>query len=178
MNHAGTDILERIQSLRASFDQAFAEPIARRHSLPINLLAVRVGGEHLALRIDDLAGISLDRKCIALAGSIPQLAGVAGMRGKLLAVYRLGALLDCEGKAGSEPWIAQCREDPSVGLSFDELESHIRADPTGLHTVVPGEGHTKHVKEFLRDGSTVRAVVNIPLVLQSIHEMVKAGQQR
>ncbi|MGH9362585.1 MAG: hypothetical protein ACRD2T_11775, partial [Thermoanaerobaculia bacterium] len=69
MTHLRTALLERTASLREAFDQTFAAPPPARAANRMGLLAIRVGGDAFALRIGELAAVSLGRKLVPLAGA-------------------------------------------------------------------------------------------------------------
>lgn len=109
-------ILLRIAEVRRAFDASFAAPEASydedEHR---NVLAVRAGDGSFAVRLEALAGVEACRKIVHLPGALPGMLGVAGIRGRLLAVYHLGALLGqasfARGSSGGSPGLGE----PALG---------------------------------------------------------------
>ena len=60
------------------------------------------GGAPFAFRLAEIAGVAVDRKLTSLPSPVPELLGLAGLRGRLVPVYSLTALLGGtpEGTAG------------------------------------------------------------------------------
>jgi purine-binding chemotaxis protein CheW len=111
-------------ALRESFDAAFAEPASDAVEARVELLAVRVAGERLAIPLSAIDGLYADRPLTGLPGALPELLGLAGIRGSLTAVYDLGALL---GLGRSAPrWIALIAAENGLGLAFEELDGTFR----------------------------------------------------
>ena len=79
--------------MRAAFDRAFAEPPIADREPAVDLLAIRVGATHLALRLEDVAEIATDRVIVPVPSDAATLIGLAGMRGVIVAVHHLGSLL-------------------------------------------------------------------------------------
>jgi chemotaxis signal transduction protein len=115
------DLHDRVSLLRRAFDASFAEPLAQGHSDGEQLLTVRVGDSLLAVRVQELTVVE---RCRALA-SLPDLPagclGLAGVRGKLVAVYELAGFT-AAGRAGESRWLLVSRTDPQIGFAIDEVE--------------------------------------------------------
>jgi purine-binding chemotaxis protein CheW len=162
------------EELRRAFDANFAAPPARRIEDIEQLLALRIGGTAYALPVLDIAGYSAARPIVAIPSPIPELLGLAGVRGTLLPVYSLEALLG--RPVGSEPprWFVQCKGADPVALGFSVFEGHLDLPRSGIRATTGGEDAARHVRRLLRAGDEVRAVIDVASVLKAIRERVAA----
>lgn len=93
----------RLEELRRAFDDSFALPALPQDVDQEDMLGIRVGSLHFAVRVNDLAGVHACRKIVALPESVDGLLGVVGLRGRLVAVYDLAELLGAEVLATATP---------------------------------------------------------------------------
>jgi purine-binding chemotaxis protein CheW len=143
-------------SLRAEFDAAFAEAAdAAGTPSTEDVVGIRLGAEPYALRLSELRRIHAARAIVRVPSRVPELLGIAAVRGIVVPVYDLAALLG-RPFATRPRWIALTRGADAVGLAFGELEGHERVDDT----VVAGT----HVHA----AGTVRAIVDIAAVERAI----------
>jgi chemotaxis signal transduction protein len=125
--------------LREAFDAAFAAPPAGPRAGRVELLAIRVDGQAYALRLTDVAALLADRRIARLPGASPGLAGLAGHRDEVIAVFDLRALL---GLGTSRParFVAQLARDPTLGVCFDALDGCVVVDEAEVGTQRTAEG--------------------------------------
>lgn len=177
MNDGTLDPRREAKALREAFDLGFAEapiPVSERR---IGLILIRVGGAPMALRVEEVAGLARHRKVVGVDGSIPGLRGLAGIRGQLLVVYSLGAVLDgAPGASAGEPedWLATCALDRSVALSFGQFEGYREVSPADLHEAGAPETPAGRSGALLRDAQGSRSVVSIPSVIEKLRRIVPA----
>jgi chemotaxis signal transduction protein len=162
-------ISARVAELRNAFDQAYALPPAFQGPEQVeNLIAIRVVRDPYALRISEIYGLSNNRKAVPFPSPIPELLGVAGIRGRLVPVYSLAALLGYSQDAGEARWIALCGSEEPAGLAFSDFEGYIRVPLAQVYAAEQKDVTRAHVKEVLRLADVVRAVVSVPHVLEMI----------
>jgi chemotaxis signal transduction protein len=155
--------------LRNAFDRARASPQSARAVEGVEgLLSIRVSGDPYAIRVSEISGLANDRKVVAFPSSIHELMGLAGIRGELVSVYSLAALLGYGREADQARWLVLCRTDEPVGLAFSALEGYLRVPLTQVYATEQGGAARAHVKHVVRTGDAVRAVVNIPDMLELI----------
>ncbi len=157
-------VLDRAAALRLEFDQTFAVPAAAAAGA-VDLLALRVAGERYALRLSEIGGLHADRRIVALPGAPPELLGLAGLRGSLVAVYDLGAFL---GAPSSEAprWLALAGGDRTVGLAFEQLERYLRVATQNL--TLDAESKKRHFREVVNVEGEMRAVIDIASIVEKI----------
>ena len=157
--------------LRNAFDQARAIPLSMQAVEPVEgLLSIRVSGIPYAIRVSEITGLANDRKVVAFPSSIPELLGVAGIRGGLVSVYSLAALLgySYSREADQARWLILCGVEEPVGLAFSAFEGYLLVPLTHVYAAGQGDAARAHVKHVLRAADLVCAVVSIPDILESI----------
>jgi chemotaxis signal transduction protein len=114
-----------VEQLRREFDERFAAPAAVVGESLESLLSIRVAGERFAVRAVDIAELARCPEPTRVPSRSPALLGVIGLRGSVIPVFGLGALL---GFAAQEPprWIVRCEGDATVGLAFAAYDGHVR----------------------------------------------------
>lgn len=180
-------IMIRLAELKRAFDASFAEPAELHDEARQSVLAIRAGEGRFAVRVEDLEGVEAVRRIVEVPAALPGLLGVAGIRGRLLAAYDLGALVGQAGKAspfdvkpGGRPrgaplrWLLLCGGDLGVGLVIDEIEALLRVPTAELVPVTPGSAG-EHIRGVLRLGSTIRGVIDVASVVDAVARRAEDG---
>ena len=156
--------MDGLAALRSAFDQTFvAPPRSRPERDPV--IQIRLGGEVFAVRAAHIAGLVRSRKIVPLPSRIPELLGVSALRGSLIPVYDLAALLGIPPAVSGPSWLMLAPGETPIGLAFDGFEG--RQEPEWL-SGEPGE--RQHVHQLVRIGSAVRAVLDIPGITEAIRQ--------
>jgi chemotaxis signal transduction protein len=159
----------RAVELRNIFDRERAIPLSTRAVEQVEgLLSIRVSGDPYAIRVSEISGLANDRKVVAFPSSIPELLGVAGIRGGLVSVYSLAALLGYGREADQARWLILCQAEEPVGLAFGAFEGYLRVPVTQVYATSQVGAARAHVKHVLRAPDLVCAVVSIPDILELI----------
>jgi purine-binding chemotaxis protein CheW len=126
-------VSERLDAaaLRAELERSFAAPLSTSVSQGEAILVVRVREHRHALRVVELAGLYHDLLVVDVPGPEPSFLGLVGLRGALVPVYDLGALLGHAPAAEPPAWLVIARGATPVALAFDGLEAHTSARPEG-----------------------------------------------
>jgi purine-binding chemotaxis protein CheW len=128
MSLSRTRVPLRLDELRDSFDSSFTRPPPPRQEPGEALLRLRVGGAPLAVRLGHLSGLHLMPRLVRLPGGPASLLGLAGLRGQLIAVHDLTALLGLQ--SGEPPrWLLLAGGSRRVGLAAAGFEGQLRATP-------------------------------------------------
>jgi chemotaxis signal transduction protein len=164
---------QRFLLFRHAFDQAFATaPITSVETFE-DLLAVRVAGDPYALRVREITGLVASRKIVPLPSKRPELLGVAGNRGSLVAVYSLSALLGYGVESKPTRWLALAGASDPIGLGFEAFEGFLRVRSGDVHAARSTEGARHHVGDVVLLGNQSRRVVDIPSTLATLE--VRSG---
>jgi purine-binding chemotaxis protein CheW len=162
-------ITAKVVELRSVFDQARAAPSSSVTDVQTeNLLAIRVSRDAYAIKLTELSGLATDRKIVAFPSPISELLGVAGIRGALVPVYSLGALLGYGIEAGQVRWLALCGTEEPFALAFSDFEGFVRIPRAQLYSAEQKDVKRTHVTHVARATGMVRAVVSIPLIRETI----------
>jgi purine-binding chemotaxis protein CheW len=97
--------------------------------------------------------------------------GLAGIRGNLVPVYALAALLGHEAR---EPprWFALSSGSDRVALAFAELEGYLERPRSEVRAAAEGEARRAHVRERLHAPDGVRAIIELASLAAAIEERV------
>lgn len=162
--------------LRRAFDRARAAPISSyAESQTEDLIALRIGQRPYAIRITEISGLATNKKIAGIPSSISQLLGLAAIRGSLVPVYSLGALLESYEDTEKARWLALCGTEEYFGLAFGEFEGHVRIPRDQLHSAERGGLASTHVTHVARTADEVRPVISIPLIRETIQGRCRTG---
>jgi chemotaxis signal transduction protein len=161
----------KVVELRSAFDRERAIPCSSGTEVQTeSLLAIRVSRDAYAIRVSEISGLATDRKIVAFPSSIPELLGVAGVRGALVPVYSLAKLLGYGADTGQARWLVLCGTEEPFGLALRDFEGYMRMPWTQLHQAEQQDVTRTHVTHLTRATDMVRAVVSIPLLRETIQE--------
>jgi len=158
-----------VADLRREFDNTFAAPLAGPREDRESLIALRVAGQAFAVRTLHVNGVAKRRRIVPLPSRVPGLLGITTLRGALLPVYDLAALLGLPAGAGEGTWLLLARNETPIGLVFDEFEGQVEIERACLYES-NGSGERQHLRLVARIGSGHRAVIDIPGVVEEIRK--------
>jgi chemotaxis signal transduction protein len=125
----------RAGQLRRDFDQGFAEPLRSGKEELEALLTLRVGGEPYAVKIAEITGLIADRRIVSLPAMAPAFLGIVGLRGSVVPVWSLGALLGYAANTEVPRWLILAGGDgnrQALGLAFEQYDGHRSVPRTAL----------------------------------------------
>ena len=161
----------KVMELRSAFDRERAAPSSSRTDVQTeSLLALRVSRDAYAIRVSEISCLATDRKIVAFPSPIPELLGVAGIRGALVPVYSLVGLLGYGAETGQVRWLVLCGTGEPFALAFNNFEGYMRMPGAQLHQAEQKDVARTHVTHLARATDMVRAVVSIPLLRETIQE--------
>jgi hypothetical protein len=121
--------MKRARELAAAFDRSFAEPILVDRAKPHLALSILVGSAVYVLPLKEVTLVARTPKIVPLPNGPALQLGIAGLRGNLVTVFSLAALL-------GEPvvradWLVVVRD---AAFAFDALDGQIelRGAPPNL----------------------------------------------
>ena len=163
MSEQHVPAMQALAQLRSGFDRSFA--VAPRscdaHQFVIQ---IRVAGEAFAVRPCDIAGLARSRKIVPVPSRTKELLGVTALRGALIPVYDLAALLGIPPGTGGPSWLVLAPGDTPIALAFDRFEG--QQIPEWLSE----RGERRHVRQLVRTGSAIRAVLDVGGLAEAIRE--------
>lgn len=155
--------------LREAFDAAFMRRREGDRDEGVPLLAIRVGGEPMAIRVLETAGLLPARTLVAVPSRRAELLGIAGVRGAVVPVYSLARLL---GRPDDGPprWIvlAAAAEGERIGLGVAAFDRHRIARGAELGPAAAGGVAGAHVSEVLHADGAVVPVVSVPSLVRAV----------
>lgn len=156
--------MNRLDELRREFDDGFAAPARTETEATTDFLGVRVAGQPFALRVPELAFVSVQRRIVALPSSTPELLGLVGIRSRIVPVYSLARILGLAGARENTPWLATCDAGGEVAFAFESFERYLRL---AKNRVRPWE-RSNLVREQISDGSIEREVIELSQITSGI----------
>ena len=164
--------LGKAAELRRAFDGMFAvQPIRPTEDIE-RFLAIRMGKNKYALRLGEIAGLAPARKLVPLPSAMPELLGLAGVRGNLVPVYDLAALIGNESAAENSRWLVLCGGNDPAALAFAEFDGYLELPSFALHAIGKERAERKHIREMLSVSDGGRGVISIPSLLETIRERI------
>lgn len=113
--------------LREAFDASFAAEATTEVEATVELLVVAIGDRRVAIAAEEIGAVLRCPALTAIPSDNPALRGLANVRGALVAVSSLGALLEVEpGEPARGRWVVLWRDDRSVGLQLDDIAGYVR----------------------------------------------------
>jgi chemotaxis signal transduction protein len=174
MSSAEMTAADRVEALRHAFDRSFAEA-PRSDAAPFeDLLEITVGTMPYALRMTEVFGLFADRKITLLPSTVHELLGITGLRGSVLPVYDLAALLGHSVAAGTPRWLAVAAALP-VALAFEGFERHQRIRRDAIVPHVHRDSQVRHVRDMFQSRGAARPIISIASVLEVITSRARAG---
>jgi purine-binding chemotaxis protein CheW len=155
------------EALRRAFDHSFATARGAERPEYESILAIRIAGHPYAVRLREIASLQADRRIVAFPSHIPYFLGLIGLRGVMVPVYDLRAMLGYT-VVPDPRWLLLVRAPELVGLGFDLFEAHLRMEPgqhSSTHAEVPP---AQHVSGLVRTAEATRPLIHIASLLQAI----------
>jgi purine-binding chemotaxis protein CheW len=163
-------------ALRREFDAGFAQAPRSANAAQENLLAIRVGPDGYALRIDDIGGLHVGKPIVPMPTPIAELKGMAGFRGRAAPVYDLAGLLGYPLQPATR-WMVLARGAEPVALAFERFEGHFSIDAHDL--VKSADAKTApalqiHATMFdaVRHDGALWPIIDIPSLISRIQRRI------
>ena len=165
------DSLERrLTALRSDFDRSFGEPFAAPAAEPAELLAITLGGDPYAIRVRELRGVHAHQVVTTLPTAAPDLVGLAAIRGELVAVYDLAALLGYTRCPA--PRHVLLSRTTGLGFAFDSSSRHLRM-PQAAITTRP-ESSAAWLTEVVREADFARPIIELAAVCAAVEARIRS----
>lgn len=167
---SGSSILSATAAeLRSAFDRERTFPLSREEAQKTeSLIGIRVSGDAYAMRVAEVTSLCTDRKIVRLPSAMPELLGLAGIRGVVVPVYSLAALLGYQSGPEGVRWLALCGIEEPIVFAFSGFEGYTRVLQSELYPAEKNDAVRTFVTHVVRTPEIVRAVLSIPLFRQAI----------
>lgn len=162
----------RVEQLRRAFDDAFAEPVSEQRTALEQFLAIGVGQRDQAVRLREIDGLFAGRKVVPVPSSMPELAGLVGLRGTPVPVYSLELLLGQEAAPERPRWFLVAG---GVGFAFSRFDGYVQALKSD---VIAGTSASGIAHETLQIADTSRPIVTLAALLERIRARVRAQEHK
>jgi purine-binding chemotaxis protein CheW len=156
-----------LSEMRAAFDESFAHPPRGQDTKAAQLLAIRVAHTVCAIRVSEVAELIHARKIVAVPSPVTELLGVVGLRGSIVPVYSLAALLGHPQGAGASIWLALGAGKNPVAFAFSDFEGYRQVFEAQILSAT-GPMASLHVKEMVSADTEMRALIDIPALVKTI----------
>lgn len=158
------------EQMRAAFDRGFAEPPPPDAEEAANYLGIRVGAAAYAVALGEIGAVFADKRIAPLPSRAPELLGVAGVRGEIVPVFGLAALLGMPAGEDRSRWL-MLAAGGRAGFAFDALDGHLRIP---VSAVTP----TSSARGFIQANAVIagepRPIVSIASLMEHLER--RAGQ--
>lgn len=167
--------------LKATFDDAFAHANVPEAGCLENFLTIRANDEPIALMLREVALIRRCPPLTAAPSAHRALRGLMGLRGSVIAVYDIAALMTDLRARETGGWIVLCNVDRSVALLFDELTGYLQADERDIHSAradvdeEAGEQKSMPPQRVIRAEGTNHPIVSIARLMRSVERNARAN---
>lgn len=161
-----------VERLREEFDAAFSVEV-REPEEQVDLLAIRIGARPFAVRLTEIAAFARMPRIVPAPSVLPEVLGLAAVRGVVLPVYALGAILEIECTNDPE-WLI-VTGSPALALGFEAHDAYARLPAASVARASRTEGFVSAVATFAGD---VRPVLDLGAVHARLAERAKASAAR
>jgi len=158
-----------VGEVRREFDNTFAAPPAGPPADRESLITLRVAGEAFAVRTMHITAVVNGRRIMPVPTRVAGLLGITALRGALLPVYDLAALLGLPAGAGPGAWLMLTNRETPVGFTFHEFEGQMEIERACL-SESGSAGSRKHLCAMARVGTANRAVIDVPGLVEEIRK--------
>lgn len=169
-------LAKRLLAMRLQFDTSFAQPLAVTDVPTQKLLAIQAGEGRFALPLADCTSIQACPKLVALPAAPPALLGIAGVRGRLLAVYRLAALLGVSHQAPPPRWLLVARADEQVGFAVENIDAYLQVFSTEIFpSSLPAELQNPFCTKLLAHQGSTRPLLQLSALVAAVNRSATAS---
>ena len=154
----------RAADLRKAFDHAFAEPPPPEAEASADYLGIRIGGTAYAVALSEIGAVFADKTVAPLPSGAGELLGMAGVRGDVVPVFGLAALIGQAGGDDRPRWLVLARAG-HAGFAFDALDGHLRIP---LASITPAASPGGFIQANAVIGKEARPIVSIASLMEHL----------
>lgn len=161
----------RLQQLRDAFDDSFTHAATSDSVETLDLLELVVGNQCFLVPVADVRSVHVARPIMRVPTASASLLGLVGLRGAILAVHDLGAMLGVTTDR-TAPWLMVARQAP-IAFGFQKLERHLRLPVNARMAAVDPQRILG--AEITVDHGVRRAVIQVD---RMVDQVLAAGTER
>ncbi len=164
-----TSEAEVLRDLRASFDQSFAARPSPDEEARVRLIMIRCGDQMFAIQADQIIGLAKSKRIVPVPSRIPELLGIAGIRGVLVPVFDLARYVGLESRAEGLHRLVLTQRDQPIVLAFDDFEGQVDVAKDAIfseeQSVERGPGRV-----LARIGNTVCPLIDVAQIVEALRK--------
>jgi len=169
-------LAQRLLTMRQQFDTSFALPLAATEAPTQKLLAIQAGEGRFALPLAECASIQVCPKIVELPAAPAGLLGIAGVRGRLLAVYRLAALLGIGHQAAPPRWLLVARADEQIGFAVENIDAYLQVFSAEIFPIsLRAELQNPFCTELLVHQGSARPLLGLAALVAAVNRPATAS---
>ena len=162
-----TDVALKFEDLKRAFDLTFQQPLVERGQELVHLLMVRIGTARFALKVADLAGLARAQTVVPIPGAGSGLLGIAGLKGRMIAVYSLAAMIGSpELNTEQNRWMVLCRCEKEIALAFTAVTGTMMVPRAELSPA--SSGAPPHATDTVGSSSSQLWLLNVSSIAENI----------
>lgn len=155
-----------LRAIREAFDASFASTPHGERRDDLALLAIRVGSDALALRVNETQGLLKAGRIVAVPSRRPELLGISGVRGAVIPIFSL-ARLTGRSEVQSPRWIALAGDAERIGLAFAEFEGHLRVPASAVRSAASARDPAR-VASVVELDAGARPIIDVHAIVRAI----------
>lgn len=175
MKQTSDSIALRLRELQHHFDESFARPQDTSTTFLHKMLAIQAGEGRVVVRLSEIGGIHACPPIVALPSPRPSLLGIVGVRGRLLAVYSLAALLRAPNAEVAPRWLLLPQESDQIALAVEGIDAFLNIESSALYPGSSAGDGDALCPEILHYSSTSRPVLSIPRTVAAVQKDAEAS---
>jgi len=164
--------------LQREFDQRFAVAATSGDSEFEGVLVIRVGALFYAVRARETNGIATTVGANGVPSPMPELEGLIGLRGALVPLFRLAALVGSGEAPEPSRWVIVIGRDEPVGLGFQDPDGYYKVPIAALVPTGDARVSGAFVREIANVGMRRLPVLDIPLLVTELGRRIARERER
>ena len=168
---------DRAAELREAFDQSFAVPPAGAPDESTSFLGVTIGANSYALELSEITALFADTRIVPLPSPASEFLGVAALRGGIVPVYSLRALLGHVTGDERPRWLVVAGRERAAAFAFDGLEAYLRVPQADI-SPAQGEEMRGHMQTNAVIDGKPRPIVSIRSLIDQLEKRLNPNSHR
>ena len=168
---------DRAAELREAFDRSFSLLPDTAPAETVSLLGVRVGATSYALQLSEITALFADTRIVPLPSVASEFLGVAALRGGIVPVYSLRALLGDATGDERPRWLVVAGRERVAAFAFDGLEGYLRVPQADISQAQGEAPHGQVHASAVIDGRP-RPIVQIRSLIDDLEKRIDPNSHR